>query len=162
MSKIIKVPKDFPVRPLATKQRAKDPVTCFNCGLSWDDAIPTAYTPAPSGRCPFEAFHIMSKPKKEKPKHTPGPLSFDGFGINGNDEYKTRLVTFRKDASEEERKLYGPLFAAAPELLSASKDYLEAMERLSDCAPEMTPEFKRECEEKEDALRAAIAKAEGR
>ena len=32
----------------------KDPVTCGRCGRTWDDAAPTAWTPAPSGRCPFE------------------------------------------------------------------------------------------------------------
>ena len=55
------IPADFPVRP------AEIPVpdvhhafaTCGECGLSWDDTIPTAYTPAPSARCPFEAFHEM-------------------------------------------------------------------------------------------------------
>lgn len=41
-------------------------------------------------------------------------LSFDGFGINGPDEYRTRIATFTRD---NEAKKYGPLFAAAPELL---------------------------------------------
>ena len=27
------------------------------CGLSWDNAIITGMTPAPSARCPFEYFH---------------------------------------------------------------------------------------------------------
>jgi hypothetical protein len=30
--------------------------------LSWDDSIPTSYTPAPSGRCPFEYFHEPYEP----------------------------------------------------------------------------------------------------
>jgi hypothetical protein len=51
------IPKDYPVQPLKPGQKAKDPVTCGDCGLSWDDAIPTGMTPAPSARCPFEAFH---------------------------------------------------------------------------------------------------------
>jgi hypothetical protein len=34
-----------------------DIVTCGSCGLSWDDAISTSWTPAPSGRCPFEYQH---------------------------------------------------------------------------------------------------------
>jgi len=53
------IPEDFPVRPLtaAAMHTAKDMATCGTCGLSWDDAIPTSYTPAPSARCPFEAFH---------------------------------------------------------------------------------------------------------
>jgi hypothetical protein len=54
------VPHDFAVRPLVTveeKKSAKDLVTCGTCGRSWDDAISTAYTPTPSARCPFEAWH---------------------------------------------------------------------------------------------------------
>ncbi len=35
----------------------KDPVTCGSCGRTWDDAVPTSWTPAPSGRCPFEYMH---------------------------------------------------------------------------------------------------------
>jgi hypothetical protein len=31
--------------------------TCGTCGRSWDDGAVTAWTPAPSARCPFEAFH---------------------------------------------------------------------------------------------------------
>lgn len=53
----MKVPKDFPVRPVRKGQKAKDPCTCGTCGRTWDDAIATAYTPAPSARCPFEYFH---------------------------------------------------------------------------------------------------------
>lgn len=34
-----------------------DIATCGACGLSWDDAIVTSWTPAPSARCPFEYFH---------------------------------------------------------------------------------------------------------
>lgn len=51
------IPKNFPVQPLRPGQKATDKVTCGVCGRSWDDAIPTEYTPAPSARCPFEAFH---------------------------------------------------------------------------------------------------------
>lgn len=32
-------------------------VTCGGCGRSWDDSVVTAYTPAPSARCPFEYDH---------------------------------------------------------------------------------------------------------
>ena len=31
-------------------------LTCGSCGRSWDDSVATSMTPAPSGRCPFEAF----------------------------------------------------------------------------------------------------------
>jgi hypothetical protein len=51
------VPADFPVRPLGEGDDAADRVTCGTCGRSWDDAVGTSWTPAPSGRCPFEYFH---------------------------------------------------------------------------------------------------------
>lgn len=35
----------------------EDWVTCGECGLTWNDALPTTYTPAPSGRCPNELGH---------------------------------------------------------------------------------------------------------
>lgn len=58
----MRVPKDFPVKPIranAHQQRsaASDLVTCGTCNRSWDDAIVTTWTPAPSARCPFEYFH---------------------------------------------------------------------------------------------------------
>lgn len=52
------IPADFPVRPLRDITAAVEPVTCGTCGHSWDDAIATSYTPSPSARCPFEAFHF--------------------------------------------------------------------------------------------------------
>lgn len=58
------IPKDFPVRPLFTeksKKKAKVLATCGHCKLSWDDSIPTDWTPAPSARCPFEYFHISDE-----------------------------------------------------------------------------------------------------
>ena len=56
------IPNDFPVRPLTQDdlddQLAIRETTCGTCDLSWDDAIPTGLTPVPSGRCPFEQFHV--------------------------------------------------------------------------------------------------------
>ena len=43
-------------------------------------------------------------------------LSFDGKGINGPDEYRSRLATFTNDDAAD---TFGPLFAAAPNLLAA-------------------------------------------
>jgi hypothetical protein len=40
-----------------------DLVTCGACGHTWDDAIATAWTPAPSGRCPFEYDHAHDEPR---------------------------------------------------------------------------------------------------
>ena len=51
-------------------------------------------------------------------------LSFDGCGINGPDEFRTRVATFR---SEAEAKKYGPLFAAAPRLVALLKEAEELM-----------------------------------
>ena len=47
-------------------------------------------------------------------------LTFDGCGINGPDEYRTRIATFTSGAGK-----YGPLFAAAPALLNCLR-HLEA------------------------------------
>lgn len=38
-------------------EHVPDLATCGTCGRTWDDAVPTATTPAPSGRCPFEYDH---------------------------------------------------------------------------------------------------------
>lgn len=35
--------------------------TCGHCGRSWNDALITSRTPAPSARCPFEDEHVYSK-----------------------------------------------------------------------------------------------------
>lgn len=53
----IKVPLDHPVQPLRAGDHPPGEATCGTCGLSWDDDLATSMTPAPSGRCPFEAFH---------------------------------------------------------------------------------------------------------
>ena len=52
------IPVGFPVRPLVAGQSAMDKATCGYCGLSWDDGKVTSMTPTPSGRCPFEYFHV--------------------------------------------------------------------------------------------------------
>lgn len=51
------IPADFPVKVLLRGVSAARRLTCGTCRRSWDDAIATSMTPAPSGRCPFEAFH---------------------------------------------------------------------------------------------------------
>jgi len=72
-------------------------------------------------------------------------LSFDGYGINGPDEYRTRLATFR-ERSDESRK-YGPLFAAAPDMERALvrvadrlEAWAEAHERIATNTPD-GPEY---------------------
>lgn len=50
-------------------------------------------------------------------------LNYDGCGINWHDAYRTRLATFSATARENGLdKEFGPLFAAAPELLAALKE----------------------------------------
>ena len=51
-------------------------------------------------------------------KHTDRPeLSFDGCGINGPDEFRSRIATFeREHITKGQLNRYGPLFAAAPEM----------------------------------------------
>ena len=55
------VPDDYPVKVLKpgteAYRNAKDLATCGTCGRSWDDAVVTGITPAPSARCPFEYYH---------------------------------------------------------------------------------------------------------
>lgn len=51
------IPKTHLVKPLRKNTHAKDRAMCLTCGLSWDDGITTAITPAPSARCPFEYYH---------------------------------------------------------------------------------------------------------
>ncbi len=50
--------------------------------------------------------------------NTKNDLSYDGCGINGPDEYRTRIATFTNKRSKESDH-YGRLFAAAPDLLAA-------------------------------------------
>lgn len=54
------VPHDFEVQPVGCPGEAQDPATCGTCGLTWDDAVITSMTPAPSARCPFEPFHVTA------------------------------------------------------------------------------------------------------
>ena len=45
------------------------------CGRTWDDAIITSMTPAPSGRCPFEYFHDSEDIPDDWPVQ---PIELDG------------------------------------------------------------------------------------
>ena len=58
------IPKDFPVQPIHTDRNGENIARCGHCGLSWNDSITTAWTPAPSARCPFEYFHLYPETKK--------------------------------------------------------------------------------------------------
>ena len=50
-------------------------------------------------------------------------LSYDGKGINGPDEHRSRVATF---ANAEAAEKYGRLFEAAPELLESLEALLES------------------------------------
>lgn len=106
----------------------------------------------------------MSEKTKERPE-----LTFDGFGINGPDEYRTRLCKFNHmDYPEADCQKYGHLFAAAPEMLEALKAIAARGGNLPD--PSLTSRTGPNdaalrgamyCTSRAIAL-AAIAKAEGR
>lgn len=53
------IPEDWPVQPLKEGETVADEAKCGHCDLRWDDGKVTEMTPAPSGRCPFEAFHLQ-------------------------------------------------------------------------------------------------------
>ncbi len=47
-------------------------------------------------------------------------LTFDGFGINGPDEYRSRIATFSPVSRQRDvARQYGPLFAASPDMRAA-------------------------------------------
>lgn len=48
-------------------------------------------------------------------------FSFDGFGINGADQYSSRLANLTQYGQKQN---VGRLFAAAPELLEALEEFL--------------------------------------
>ncbi len=105
------IPKDWPVRPLSLSQvqRAKAPrsiATCGHCGLSWNDAVITDYTPAPSARCPFEEFHVYPEEEEEP--------------------------TARADALADARKLVHRILVQTGDVdsMAAAQDYRFAFPRL--------------------------------
>jgi hypothetical protein len=63
------IPEDHPVQPIDPDDKsAEDPATCGTCGLTWDDGKSTGWTPAPSGRCPFEYFHKYPEDSEHESK----------------------------------------------------------------------------------------------
>ena len=72
MSKRISIPSDFPVQPLKPGVTSKRMATCGHGGLSWDDGKITGMTPAPSGRCPFEAFHVYVADEPDESRYAYG------------------------------------------------------------------------------------------
>lgn len=64
-------------------------------------------------------------------------LTFDGKGINGPDQYRTRVATFNPLLSDADVTRYGKLFAASPALLESAKLTCspEMITLLSTCTP---------------------------
>ena len=87
-------------------------------------------------------------------------LSYDGFGINGRDKYRTRLAKFAAGLSEEQRKEFGPLFAAAPEMLAMLKEVECWIDSGAMTIPQRGPRSGW-ADEVPEKLRAVIAKAQG-
>jgi|GEM_PF-4038204 len=83
-------------------------------------------------------------------------LTFDGKGINGPDEYRERIATF---SNNEAASKYGPLLAAAPDLLEALRLMLEDY-RTEGC-PQSDCVVCERSKAAEKAARATIAKADG-
>lgn len=109
-----KVPPGFPVQPVAPED-ARDPVTCGCCGLTWDDAIPTAYTPAPAARCPFEAFH-------EEEDEEPEPRRWYASGTAGYGTHHSQVAVVDEGGGHTVAIVYdgmepARLIAAAPAML---------------------------------------------
>ena len=108
-----RIPADFPVRPInrgAVRQIAaagRDLVTCGVCGRQWNDAIPTAYTPAPGARCPFEAFHSEEDDERTRRQRAaeaarPSDLAYleaarTRYGVEGSVEFDCNALLSRSE-----------------------------------------------------------------
>lgn len=79
-------------------------------------------------------------------------FNFDGKGINGGDEYMSRIATLTEHGHS---LAVGRLFAAAPELLAALESVVKSLEMWpGEKNPEFFPSMK--------AARAVIAKVKGK
>jgi hypothetical protein len=74
------IPDDFPVHELYDEDDATDRMSCGTCGREWDDAVPTGWTPTPSGRCPFEYFHERQWPMAGETFHILLPRHEEDMG----------------------------------------------------------------------------------
>jgi hypothetical protein len=99
--------------------------TCGHCGLTWDDSISTSYTPAPSGRCPFEYFHKASRKLRADEIPASFPVQPHGRRNVTTSDYYSRARFFRDHAGSsytpgketpEQGKWRGALALASAEL----------------------------------------------
>lgn len=111
------IPEDFPVRPLTTQAQrntAHHPTQDGHCGLWWDDAIPTTYTPTPAARCPFEAFHT----EDHKEEGLLSELSSDHPAVDAAlDAYESATLEGGKN---HRQSIMASLAAALPHLNTSS------------------------------------------
>jgi hypothetical protein len=133
-----RIPKGFEVRPLKPGQKAVDKATCGHCGLSWDDDVVTSMTPAPSGRCPFEEFHIYEdeEPKPlakgkiprlrleaQRTRPIPGFPVLPGWAIGPASGRKPRIdvaqVHLTASQKEADQQRLADLFVASPQLFDS-------------------------------------------
>lgn len=161
MTSTTTIPADFPVRELGPDDPAMDRFTCGTCGRSWDDSIPTSYTPAPSARCPFEYFHESDdEDERQQPPIT--LKAGQGYGeILGPNGFKLQVShpmgvhgdkwTALRDEVVMRVNQHDELVAALRELTSAGIEHLE------DSACKVAPRVY----EALNNARAALARVEG-
>lgn len=115
------IPADFPVQPIDPDDPAAiDPATCGTCELTWDDGIGTTWTPAPSGRCPFEYFHRDEE--DDESDHSP----------TNRADLLAAIQTIRRIADDEtiSPTPYAELLAAVRHAETAAGFPLDANERV--------------------------------
>jgi len=86
-------------------------------------------------------------------------LSFDGHGINDCDEYGSRIATLTTNYKESK---FGPLFAAAPDMLEALTEMVGWFDSSPFRALMTKQGYQAECHRIINTSRAAIAKAQGK
>jgi hypothetical protein len=86
-------------------------------------------------------------------------LSFDGKGINGPDEYRTRVATFGHLTDDAQVTKYGKLFAASPDLLASAFNFEDLADEVEACLTGDTlEEFQRIRAMNLEAIKAAGGK----
>lgn len=131
------VPDNFSVKELDEDDDAEDRVTCGTCGRSWDDAIPTTWTPAPSGRCPFEYYHADQDSDREQLGyevlyHACGDYACDFCRVlfDGEDAFGDEPLgfTYDEDGYQCQSDSYGDIFIL-------KSPYFTRAQFCSPCAP---------------------------
>lgn len=132
--------------------------TCGHCGFTWNDALITAITPTPAGRCPNEYAHTYPA-WAEDPNYPVGDWRLEV----ANDDTRLGYVEWLEHKREPEPIELTPPWAAAPYYGDSDKwgdeqdrsEFFEGLAnelaaRLEQIAPGSTVESERESEEDED------------